>query len=973
MSSVLVNLTLLFVRLIICLNICLYSIITHASHLVGGELYYDNLGGGNYRITLKLYRDCNCTNCAPFGDPEYISIYNAGGDLIRQLALPKPPNIELLSSVINNPCLVATDVCVEHAIYTGVTNLPPIGGGYTLIYQRCCRNNTINNVVQNQGATYVTRIPGSDVVQNSANSSPRFKNFPPIFICNNAPLTFDHSATDPDGNELRYTLVAPFDGATEVCPDPSPASAQQGNCPTVPFPYGPVVYTGIFNEKNPMNDPPNNGVMKIDSLTGILTVTPNRQGQYVVGVRVDEYRNGVLISSVIRDFQFNVVQCNIPIAEIPAISYDPATGIGIYRIECKNNSVNFIPNIYNPPPVNNPVSVFWDFGVPALTDDTSNQPNPTYVYPDTGTYLVTLIVSKVINNQGCYDTAKAFVKIYPVLTPDFVFPGNVRDTCQGVELKLSDASVSTSGKIISWFWNFGDGTTSAQQNPSKNYQNHGSYTITLTVLNEKGCRDAVSKNVNVYPLPVADFSTQAVCINQPTIFTDASTISPPGTITSYSWNFDNVSNSQSRSPVFVFPSAGQKNVSLIVRSDKGCADTIEKTVQVNPLPQISLQPKLLRLCPGKKEQVFASGGVSYIWFPSTYLDNPTSSSPFVSSPDSNITLVVQVTDNNGCSNKDSLRVEVFPRPNVDAGPDTSVCLNPGSFRDSVMLLATGAATYVWTPSEGLNDSTVFNPISRPKRNTTYYVTGTDLNGCSNTDSVRVYFLDPSINLILEDDKPICVGQEGSVTVVDQGASVYLWSPPDYVSNPTIFNPKFYPPVSTQYILNVSNYCYTKNDTVVITVYDIPEVEAGNDTSIYRDLPVKLNGYTNGTDYYWFPGNNVVSPFQLNTLAYPEKSQWYYLYAFNPAGCVAVDSIFVTVIPMTRVLLPTGFSPNGDGINDIFRVTQFLNIKELKWFRVFNRWGEMLFETKNLQEGWDGTFKGSPQPLSNYVWTLRAIT
>lgn len=125
-------------RLILLAAFAAATFCSNASHLVGGDLFYDYLGGGNYRITLKLYRDCNCFNCAPFGDPEYISIYNAGGTLIKQLALPKPQQIDLLSSVINNPCLVATDVCVEQAVYTGTTNLPPIGGGYTLIYQRCC-------------------------------------------------------------------------------------------------------------------------------------------------------------------------------------------------------------------------------------------------------------------------------------------------------------------------------------------------------------------------------------------------------------------------------------------------------------------------------------------------------------------------------------------------------------------------------------------------------------------------------------------------------------------------------------------------------------------------------------------------------------------------------------------------------------------------------------------------------------------
>lgn len=959
-------------RLILLAAFAAATFCSNASHLVGGDLFYDNLGGGNYKITLKLYRDCNCFNCAPFGDPEYISIYNAGGTLIKQLALPKPQQTQELTSTINNPCLVATNVCVEQAIYTGTTNLPPIGGGYTLIYQRCCRNTSVNNVLQDQGATYVTQIPGTDVVPNGANSSPRFKNFPPIFICNNAPLIFDHSATDPDGNTIRYSLTAPFDGANSNCPDPSPASQQPG-CQSVPYPYSPIVYTGGFDATNPMNNPPNAGVMRIDSITGILTVTPNSQGQYVVGVKADEYQNGVLINSVTRDFQFNVVQCNIPIGQLPATAFDPKTGIGIYKVECSGNTVPFSPTIYNPPPTNTPVTVFWDFGVPNSTTDTSTQLNPTYTYADTGTYTITLIVRKEINGDGCYDTTKAIVKVYPVFIPDFTFGTNVKDTCLGFPTVLQDATITTSGSVTAWNWNFGDGTTSNQPNPVKTYAAPGTYNITLTAENARGCKGSKTNTVTIFPKPKSDFSSSAVCINQPSVFTDASTISNGGTIVSYNWNFDNISTSQSRAPIFTFPTSGTKTIQLITISDKGCADTLLKTVNVNPLPVVNTSPKLVSLCPGKTEQISAGGGVNYIWFPSTNLDNATSPTPILTAGDSSITYTVQVTDANGCINKDSIRLEIYPLPNVDAGVDTSVCLSSGSFRDSVMLVATGANTYVWSPPTGLSDANIFNPISRPLTNTTYYVIGTDLNGCSNTDSVRVYFLDPNLNLILEDEEPICVGQYGSATVVDQGASAYLWTPQNYVSNPTIFNPKFFPPATTSYVLRVTNYCYTKTDTVTITVYDLPEVDAGSDTSIYRDLPVRLNGTTTGTEYYWYPGTNVVSPFNLNTSAYPEKSQWYYLYALNPAGCVSVDSMFVTVVPFTQLLLPTGFSPNGDGVNDVFRVARYLNIKELKWFRVFNRWGQMIFETNNIETGWDGKFNDELQPLSTYVWTIRGIT
>jgi gliding motility-associated-like protein len=940
-----------------------------ASHIVGGELYYDFLGGNQYRITLKLFRDCNCFNCAAFAATEYVTITNSGGSIITQLGLPFPGSNQL-SSVVNNPCLVTTDVCVEEAVYTGTVNLPPIGGGYNLMYQRCCRNIT-NNLIGDQGATFAAHIPGTDVVANSANSSPRFDNFPPIFICNNAPLIFDHSATDPDGNVLRYSLSAPFDGADPNCPDPSPNSQTGGVCPTIPGAYNAVIYQNSFSPINPLNDPPNSGVMRIDSVTGILTCTPNTQGQFIVGVQVDEYNNGVLIGSTTRDFQFNVVQCNIPIAAIPSNSIDPTTGIGVYTVECADSSITFNASIFNPPPTTTPLTVHWDFGIPNRTDDTSNLTNPSFVYPDTGTFLVTLIVSKEINGQGCYDTAEAIVKVYPVFFPGFEFVSSINSACLDVSLNLEDKTVSTSGSVTSWFWNFGDGTNSTQPNPTKQYSSPGTFPITLTVANARGCSGTFRDTAIIHPKPNADFDAPAVCENQPSLFNDASTISPGG-ITTYDWDFDGIGTSSVRSPLFSFPSTGSKLVRLIVVSDKGCSDTLFKAVMVNPFPTITASPKISSRCPFQQVQLDAQGGVSYVWFPSTGLDNPTSATPIATTDTSSIMYVVQGTDANGCSNKDSVQINVYGFPAINAGVDTSVCLSAGSFRDSVMLVATGGVTYVWSPTTGLSDATVFNPVSRPLQNTTYYVTGTDANGCVNVDSVNVYFLDPSLNLILENEKPICEGQDGSATVADQGSSSYLWSPATYVSNPTIFNPIFSPPATIQYVLRVNNYCYTKTDTVNIVVLDLPLVDAGNDTSIYRDSEVLLNGSTNGLDYYWFPGTVVKSPFELSTTATPENSQWYYLYALNAAGCVSVDSVYITVLPLTKLLLPTGFSPNGDGVNDVFRIARNMNIGTLKTFSVYNRWGQLVFQTNDVSQGWDGTYKGKLQPMGTYVWYIKAL-
>src|SRR5688572_16115520 len=188
-----------------------------ATHIVGGEIYYDCLGNNDYRITLKVYRDC-INGQAPYDNPAYVGIFNINGVLLDSAKLPFPGS-NFVPPTINTPCYTPpTSVCVEEAIYQGIINLPPIAGGYVLAYQRCCRNNTILNLNNpgQVGSTYTINIPPTSLA--ICNSSARYNNFPPIYLCEGAPLVFDHSATDPDGDSLVYELCDPYDGASSALP-----------------------------------------------------------------------------------------------------------------------------------------------------------------------------------------------------------------------------------------------------------------------------------------------------------------------------------------------------------------------------------------------------------------------------------------------------------------------------------------------------------------------------------------------------------------------------------------------------------------------------------------------------------------------------------------------------------------------------------------------------------------------------------
>lgn len=1168
---------------------------TSASHLVGGELYYDYLGNNDYRITLKLYRDCNCVQCAPFGNPEYISIFDVQGNLVTQVGLPLPP-ITPIQPPFNNPCLTIPDVCNEEAVYTGIINLPPSVGGYDLVYQRCCRNNGTTNVINptDNGGTYQSHIPGTG--PNFVNSSPRFNAFPPLFLCVNSPVVINNSATDPDGDFLVYSLCDPLIGADPLCPDPSPGTAGSG-CPTTPPPppYATIPWLAGYSAQNPTNVPSNAGNLQINAQTGVLTGTPNSLGQFAVGICVEEYRNGVLIGRTSRDFQFNVTPCNIPITNIPSFGINPSTGIGIYEINCDNLTIDFVNNTFNPTVT--PLVYHWDFGVASLTNDTANVSAPVYTFPDTGLYLVTLI-ARIDSSIYCADTARAFVRVYPTFVPDF----NVADVCIDTAAKFFDLTQSTAGPTTQWSWNFGDGGTGNQKNPVHNYFNPGTYTVSLITANAVGCRDTVIKQVTLFDKPDALFSAGSTCVFNPVTFTN----NTAGTITSFNWDFGvpGGTNNTTFSPTYAYNAAGTYNVTLEVLTSDGCRDTLVQPITINPLP-VTAVANDTTICPFTSMQLSSAVPVAsstYSWTPITGIVNPNVLNAVVAPvPPNPVKYALQVTSQFGCIYTDSVTISFFPIPPVDAGLDTSVCLNPGSFRDSVQLNATGALSYQWSPPTGLTSTTIPNPISRPAVNTTYFVTGIDANGCSLTDSVTVFVLDPSLNLIIDTLREICFKDTININVLNQGASAYLWNPATGLSNPTIYNPDFYPSSTALYILTIQNYCYSKSDSVTVVVHPLPVlnlnpldsicigesyqlqasgaltymwdaepslsalnisdpvatpvtttqyivtgtdsngcvnkdttlllvyfppnitigpdtdfvcqltpvqlfatvgityswlpaatlnnpnipnpialpldtttyyvtvtnvngcvnndsvtinvqlpvtaiapspydgcqgkpvqlfaeggfyylwfpatglnnpfvsspfavpdstsiysvkvsndcfadtaevevivrplpiVDAGNDTLIYRDTRAQLNGFTVETSYFWNPSDWLDDPFSLNTIASPPATQWYELFATNQWGCLNKDSVLVIVEGKIMLELPTGFSPNGDGINDVFRIVRYLNIERLDMFNVYNRWGNQVFSTTDITQGWDGTVNSINQPIGTYVWVVYGVS
>lgn len=282
------------------MTICLPKL--YATHIVGGDLSYECLGTGQYKVTLKVYRDCFFGQAA-FDNPARITIYNGpNGNIPYDTLMVALDGVTNIPFVSDDPCLnPPNNVCVEEGLYEAIISLPTSVSGYHLSYQRCCRNNTITNIYNpgSAGATYTIFLSGE--AQDVCNSSPVFDDFPPLVICNGEDINFNHGVTDANGDSVVYSFCAPFVGGSIVNPFPTGAS---------PPPYTEVDF--VSPPYSPASPMAGNPLITIDSNTGLITGQPEALGQYVVGICVEEYRNGVLLSTTKRDFQFNVVDCISP-------------------------------------------------------------------------------------------------------------------------------------------------------------------------------------------------------------------------------------------------------------------------------------------------------------------------------------------------------------------------------------------------------------------------------------------------------------------------------------------------------------------------------------------------------------------------------------------------------------------------------------------------------------------------------------
>jgi gliding motility-associated-like protein len=551
-------------------------------------------------------------------------------------------------------------------------------------------------------------------------------------------------------------------------------------------------------------------------------------------------------------------------------------------------------------------------------------------------------------------------------------------TCNGFTLSFQNES---SGSVSNYLWDFGvtNSNTDISTNPTPTYTyaDTGTYQLKLKVTNTGGCQDSAFAEVRIYPGFTPNFTVIGTCYLNEYSFRDA-TISRYGTVNSWRWNFgDNTTLADTtiaKDSIWKYPAPINTNVTLVVTNSKGCLDSITKPFNVLDRPLLNLAFKDTLICSIDTLPLFANIGAGIInWttdIPGSLprISNRNIANPLVYPVDT--TRYIITINNNGCINQDTVTVNVLDFISVDAGPSATICRT-----DTIQLQTlSDALSYQWTSASGAPVDPVKFPRLAPLQNETYFVTA-NLGYCQARDSVRINVA-PYPQVSLPADTIICFGNRLNLPANIVGTS-FQWMPTNSMINSSTLNPLAGPSRTTAYTLTVSDTLgcnKSVTDTMIVRVVPPINVNAGLDTFALPDQPVQLNATGLG-QFSWSPITGLSDPTIANpivTLTASTDSITYTVRVTGDGGCFGEDQVKVKVfVGGPEIFIPSGFTPNGDGKNDVLRPVS-VGISKLNYFTIFNRWGQRIFTSTELNKGWDGTYNGEPQPSGTYVFQAEGI-
>jgi gliding motility-associated-like protein len=841
------------------------------------------------------------------------------------------------------------------------------------------RNNA-NNLLNAGTHNFYVETTFNNAFAGDTNSSPYFSIKPIPYCCLNVPYTYNNGAVDPDGDSLTSEMVQPLNNTT--------CSAAQT---VVPW-NNPVTTPGWSNFGVPFNPLQANNGFALAATTGQMNFTPFQAGPSTLSIRTWEWRRGVKIGSIMRDVQVQVLtSCNnVPVPPVRPGTGNANTGlVNKTATGCVGDLVGFNWTFTSPDPAAVLIGKDNHTSIPALQ-------NATVTYTGQGTPSVTGNFSWVPTAAGTYilivtavDTTCYPPGILYNYTDNFTI--NVYEPVQA----LGDTSICAGdpaqlravfggGGVYTWRvveGQQGSLITNTGTPVIANPYATTKYEVTASVT-AKCSRN--KDTVTVTMLPSAEFTQMPDALTCPGVAVelDPQIVVKPGVTYNATWS---PATALASATGLTNTSTPQTDITYYVvmsSSDTKCKSF--DTVKVDVLDGFLLGNNDTAICMGDKVNVRINGDNRYTYLWETFTD-PGSTSVFsdpniidpVITPSSKVgeyTYIVRAQHAN-CPGHDSVarfKIDVQPIPTVKVNDDAIVC-----FGDTMQMYSIVAPddyskySYSWDPGMAMDKPASAAPIFAALNSgkTTITLTVSTPAGCKGTDDVTLDVL-PSDFMTLSPDTAICPDDTIQIRMTGVALKSFFWKADEAIGDVNSQTPNVWPATTKDFTVygRDTNTCYD-TQTVRITVRPRAMLDLPDTVKLYPGQSYQMNPGGNALYYSWFPPVGLDRTDIANPVAKPEVNTRYFLTAVTEGNCTVTDQVDVLVAPDSYIDMPNAFSPaNGKTLKAVR-----IGDARLKSFSIYNRWGVKMFETSDINDGWDGKLKDQPQPMGVYIYTIEAVT
>lgn len=924
--------------LIICLCLSQISVTAIASHVVGGNLEMVALDKtpGRYRMAVNLYFDDinQDVGGAPDGQLLLRVYRKVDSKLIVSFYadyVSKQPIVYTNQTCATQSRIKTTAYRYEHIVDWNPTNyVDP--GGYYVIWQNCCRNGNITNIVQpaQTGQTFYLEFPplfrdGKPYL----NSSPVFDQVDGEYLCVNEPFTFAFDALDADGDQLRYSLQTPFN---QFDPSITPVSGSTSG-----------LYVGWLPGFSVANAIPGTPSLTINQQTGELYVKPTKLGLYVFTVVVDEYRNGQLRGSVRRDYQLFVVDCPPATPPDPSVTYagGPATTIQV----CEGKPV-VLQATKNPN---------WTYQWLKDGKNIAGATTPELTLTTSGNYqLITAL------KANCSRSRRSSTVDVTITKSAFKLTTTGPPRLCGLNGQVEINALSGANYVFQWFLDNGPLTNSTGTLIATK---PGKYRVVVRD-RVQGCTSSSDTlSVRLVDLPIVSITslrnTTAICPN------DSLSLSVKNQSNyAYQWQVEGVTMPEATRSSLSARQSGQYTVT--VTDTTGCQVTTTPFTLTVVTPVSVTLDSVARQClingsgsltlrGNPVGGMFAGPGVSGNQF------DPRQAG--VGRHELTYTIQSELT----CQQGTARRTIAVSNPSVaivPARPVNEICADDSLKLTGQAANGLGSFSYAWS-NDGqalLGGSSIMT-----RKAGRYFLVVTDEVGCSTQSNSFSLTIAPTIRVRLDSIAPVC-GINQPIAKLKGYPSGGIFSGPGVTGDQ--YDPRRAGVGNHQisYTVNSPFACQNGTATREGIVRPVPNVDLGSDREIYRGSTTILTSGLN-TDYVhrWSPPAGLSDPTTVAPVAEPNQTTRYTLWVEDDYGCTTTDSIEIRVYE--RIWIPDAFSPNNDGVNDSWELRGIETYPDAE-VTIYNRWGTVIFYSNGYSKPFDGIYENERIPAGVYPYVIK---